>query len=57
MRLNVGDMVDWFPSFIKLFFRYAYNDWLQAENPTNVTAHAPEKIFQHKQQYFSVAIV
>ena len=31
---------------------------LQVENPTHPTAHALEKIFQHKLQYFfSVAII
>ena len=25
---------------------------LQVENPTHATTHAPEKIFQHKLQYF-----
>ena len=30
--------------------------YLQVENPTQATAHAPEKIFQHKLQIFSVAI-
>ena len=31
--------------------------YLQVENPTHATAHAPEKIFQHKLQIFSVALV
>ena len=30
---------------------------LQVENPTPPTAHAPEKFFQLKFQYFSVAII
>ena len=50
-----GNVVDWFPSFIKLNFRYAFYDWyplFNLENPTNATAHAPEKTFQHKLQYF-----
>ena len=31
--------------------------YLQVENPTHATAHAPENIFQHKLQIFSVSII
>ena len=49
--------LDWFPSFIKLYSRYAYNDRYQVENPTHETAHARKRIFNTDCSIFSVAII
>ena len=49
-------LVDKAPLLLRIF-RLVTPIYLQVENPTHATAHAPEKIFQLKHQIFSVAII